>query len=156
LPESQLDRFLMRLRIGYPGRADEIAVLREDPASTELPRLAPVLSTTEVRALRSAAEAVKFEDALAGYLLTIVEATRQHEALSLGVSPRGAVALRRAAQARALCERRDYCIPEDVRDLAVGVLAHRLVVDPQHGPRHGSEEVEWIVRDILERVPVPL
>ena len=156
LPESQLDRFLMRLRIGYPGHADEIAVLRDDPATTELPRLAPVLSTTEVRALRAAAEAVKFEDTLAGYLLAIVDATRQHDALSLGVSPRGAVALRRAAQARALCERRDYCIPEDVRDLAVAVFSHRLVLDPQNGPRHGSEEVEWIVRDILERVPVPL
>ena len=156
LPESQLDRFLMRLHIGYPGQADEIAVLRHDPASTELPRLAPILSTTEVRALRSAAEAVKFEDALARYLLAIVDATRQHDALSLGVSPRGAVALRRAAQARALCERRDYCIPEDVRDLAVAVFAHRLVVDPQNGPRNGGEEVEWIVRDILERVPVPV
>jgi len=156
LPESQLDRFLMRLRIGYPEPSDEVAVLREDPAATELPRLSPVLSTTEVRALRAAAEAVKFDDALAGYLLGIVGETRRHDSLALGVSPRGAVALRRAAQARALCDRRDYCIPEDVRELAVAVCAHRLVLDPQAGARRGSEEVEWIVREILERVPVPL
>ena len=156
LPESQLDRFQVRLRIGYPAPSDEAAVLRDDPAATELPRLQPVLSASDVRALRHAAEQVKFDDSLVAYLLAIVTETRSHEGLRLGVSTRGAVALRRAAQARALVDGRSFCIPEDVRELAVAVCAHRLVVDPQAGARRGSEEVEWIVREILERVPVPL
>jgi MoxR-like ATPase len=115
-----------------------------------------VLSSHEVLALHAAAEAVKFNDALVAYLLALVAETRRHESLALGVSPRGALALRRAAQARALVDGRDYCIPDDVRELAVDVLAHRVVVDPHGGPSRGSEEAEWILREIRERVPVPL
>jgi MoxR-like ATPase len=106
--------------------------------------------------MRAAAERIKFDDALIAYLLEIVAETREHEAIHLGVSPRGAVALRRSAQARALVAGRDYCIPEDVRDLAVDVLAHRIVIDPRGGPQRSSEEAEWIVREILDRVAVPL
>jgi MoxR-like ATPase len=156
LPESQLDRFLMRLAIGYPSPADEAAVLRDDPATTELPRLAPVLSVRDVIALREAAAAVKFDDALVAYLLRIVAETREHEGLRLGVSPRGAVALRRAAQSRALVEGRDYCIPDDVRDLALDVLAHRVSLASPGAGASGSEPAEWILREILERTPVPL
>lgn len=155
LPESQLDRFLMRLRLGYPAPEHEAAVLRDDPAATAVPKLEPVVSGAEVRALRRAASKVKLDDGVVGYLLSIVGETRTHEALALGASPRGAVALRRAAQARALSDGRDFCIPEDVRELAVPVLAHRLVAQA-HGPRQGSEEVEWLVREIVGRVPVPL
>lgn len=156
LPESQLDRFLMRLRLGYPSPADEAAVLRDDPATTELPRLEPVLSTDDVLALRDAAAAVKFDDALVGYLLRLVAETREHEGLRLGISPRGAVALRRAAQARALVEGRDFCIPDDVRDLALDVFSHRVSVAVQGVGAGGSEQAEWILREILERTPVPL
>jgi MoxR-like ATPase len=156
LPESQLDRFLMRLAIGYPALDDEAEVLRDDPAATELPNLAPVLGAEDVLRMRSAAEAVKFDDSLAAYLLTVVRETRNHDALALGVSPRGAVALRRAAQARALLEGRDFCIPDDVRDLAAAVFAHRVVVDPRQGPTARPEEAEWIIREILEQVPIPL
>jgi MoxR-like ATPase len=156
LPESQLDRFLMRLHVGYPDAADEAAVLRDDPGALELPRLEPVLELPTARALRAAAGRVKFDESLAAYLLTLVQATRESEALTIGVSTRGALALRRAAQARALVDGRDFCIPEDVRELAVDVFAHRVVVDPRGGPQRGSEEAEWIVRDIVERVPVPL
>ncbi len=156
LPESQLDRFLVRLHIGYPGAADEASVLIDDPAATELPRLEPVVDLETVIALREAAARVKFEETLAGYLLALVHETRESEQLAVGVSTRGAVALRRAAQARALVDGRDYCIPDDVGDLAVDVLAHRVVVDPRGGAQRGSEEAEWILRDILERVPVPL
>lgn len=156
LPESQLDRFLMRLRLGYPAPADEAAVLRDDPATTELPRLVAVVTGSEVLALRDAAAAVKFDDALVGYLLRLVAETREHEGLRLGVSPRGAVALRRAAQARALVEGRDYCIPDDVRDLALDVLAHRVSVASHGAAPGGSEQAEWILREILERTPVPL
>jgi MoxR-like ATPase len=156
LPESQLDRFLMRLRLGYPSPADEATVLRDDPATTELPRLEPVLSTDDVLALRESAAAVKFDDALVGYLLRLVAETREHEGLRLGVSPRGAVALRRAAQARALGEARDFCIPDDVRDLALDVLSHRVSVSAQGAAPGGSEQAEWILREILDRTPVPL
>jgi len=156
LPESQLDRFLMRRGIGYPDPADEAAVLREDPAATQLPFLEPVLSTETVLAMQQAGEAIKFEDSLADYLLRIVQETREHEALAIGVSPRGAIALRRASQARALVDGRDYCIPEDVRDLAVDVLAHRVLVDPRAARTARREEGEWIIREILDRVAVPL
>jgi MoxR-like ATPase len=157
LPESQLDRFLLRLRIGYPDAVDEAAVLRDDPAATELPRLEPVLRSADLVAMRAAAEGVKFGDGLVGYLLEIVRATREHAAIRLGASPRGAVALRRAAQARALVDGRDYCIPEDVRDLAPAVLAHRIVLDPRHEwSGRGGEEAEWMIREILDAVAVPL
>ena len=156
LPESQLDRFLMRLAIGYPDREHEADVLREDPAATALPNLQPVVSLPELRGMQAIAAAVKFDDSLVAYLLQIVEETREHEALELGVSPRGAVALRRAAQARALIDGRDYCIPEDVRELAVDVMAHRVSADVRGGLRRGSEETQWILSEILDSVPVPL
>jgi MoxR-like ATPase len=156
LPESQLDRFLVRRGIGYPDQADEAAVLREDPAATALPELAPVIAIDEVIAMQRVADGVKFDDSLVAYLLAIVGETREHEAVEIGVSPRGAIALRRMAQARALLDGRDYCIPEDVRDLAVDVLAHRLIVDPR-GLRHrGGEETVWILREILDRTSIPL
>jgi MoxR-like ATPase len=156
LPESQLDRFLVRTGIGYPNLTDEAAVLREDPAATELPRLQPAVTIHELLELQRAAEAIKFDEALVGYLLAIVTETREHEALEIGVSPRGAVAMRRAAQARALVDGRDFCIPEDVRDLAVDVFAHRITVDPRSHHSRDGEETSWIVREILETLPVPL
>jgi MoxR-like ATPase len=156
LPESQLDRFLLRRGIGYPDAADEVAVLCEDPAATALPALEPVVTTAELRAMQRAAQAVKFGEALADYLLRIVHETREDERLEYGVSPRGAIALRRAAQARALVDERDYCIPEDVRELAVDVLAHRVLLDTRAGHARGSEEAAWIIREILEQVAVPL
>jgi MoxR-like ATPase len=156
LPESQLDRFRMRLRLGYPEPADEAALLRDDPAISALPELGPVLTVGDVMAMRAAAERVKLADAVLAYLLAIVAETRQHDAVHVGVSPRGALSLRRAAQARALVDGRDFCIPEDVRELAVDVLAHRLVIDPRGAAQRGGEESEWIVREILEQVPVPL
>jgi MoxR-like ATPase len=156
LPESQLDRFLVRRRIGYPSAADEAAVLREDPAATALPRLEPVLEIGEMRAMQHVAQGVKFDDALVAYLLAIVEETREDEAVAVGASPRAAIALRRAAQARAVLDGRDYCIPDDVSELAVDVLAHRLIVDPRSGCAQGGEEAVWILREILDRTSVPL
>jgi MoxR-like ATPase len=155
LPESQLDRFHARLSIGYPSAEDEAAVLRDDPGARELPDLPAVLSCDDVRGLRQRVDAIKFDDALIAYLLEIVRETREHEALSTGASTRAALGLRRAAQARALVDGRDYAIPEDVRDTAVDVLAHRVVVSRQ-GAEPGSEEATWILREIVGRVPVPL
>jgi MoxR-like ATPase len=102
------------------------------------------------------ASEVKFDDSLVAYLLTLVQQTRDHESLELGVSPRGALALRRAAQARALLDGRDYCIPEDVRELALDVLSHRVSADFRTGAQRGSQETRWILSEILDRVPVPL
>jgi MoxR-like ATPase len=156
LPESQLDRFMMCIGIGYPDPDDEACVLRDDPATTALPKLDPVVTTRDVLALQEMAEKIKFDESLVAYLLAIVHESRDHESLELGVSPRAAIALRRTAQARALVDGRDYCIPEDVRDLAVDVLSHRIVVDPRSGRTRGGEETAWVLREILERVPVPL
>ena len=156
LPESQLDRFQVRQSIGYPGLEDEAAVLRDDPAINELPNLQPVVSPADVRALRAAALSVKVDEALIAYLLEIVTETREHEAIAMGASTRASLALRRAAQARALCDERDFVIPEDIRDLAGPVLSHRIVVDARAGAERGSEEAQWILREILDRVSVPL
>jgi len=156
LPESQLDRFLMRLSIGYPDPVHEAEVLRADPAATTLPDLAPVVELDQLRAMQACAAQVKVEDSLVGYLLALVEATRQHEALEIGASTRGALALRRAAQAHALIDGRDYCIPEDIAGLAVDVLAHRVSPALRGGIRRGPEEAAWILREILDGVAVPL
>jgi MoxR-like ATPase len=156
LPESQLDRFMLRLEIGYPSAADEAAVLRDDPAASELPNLAPVVTPAQLLALRARAQQVKLSDALLAYLLALVTETREHEAITLGASTRAAIALRRAAQVRALLDERDYAIPEDVQALAVDVLAHRISLCARAGAPGASAEARWILREIVERTPVPL
>ncbi|MCP3987038.1 MAG: MoxR family ATPase [bacterium] len=156
LPESQLDRFHARISIGYPSPEDEAAVLRNDPGATALPRLEAVVTPAQLLALRACAGRVKFDDALIAYLLAIVAETREHEAVRIGASTRAALALRHAAQAHALVDGRDFVIPEDVKDLASDVLAHRLVFDAHAHSRASSEEARWILQEILERVPVPL
>ena len=156
LPESQLDRFLMRISMGYPDRDDELRVLARDPAVHGLAALEPILSLDQLRGLQASVETIKVEASLLDYLLALVQATREHEALALGASTRAALALRRAAQAAALVAGRDYCIPEDIRDLAVDVLAHRLVVEAR-GVAPGEAEVSrWIVSEIVDRVAIPL
>jgi MoxR-like ATPase len=156
LPESQLDRFLMRLSLGYPSAAHEAAVLRADPAITALPQLGAVIGLPDLIAMQDCASRVKVDDSLIAYLLALVEETRQHEALELGASTRGALGLQRAAQARALLDGRDYCVPEDLAELAVDVLAHRVMPSLHGGLHRGPEETAWILREILDRVPVPL
>lgn len=156
LPESQLDRFLMRLSLGYPDREHEARVLARDPSVHTLPILESVLSLDALRGLQAAAESVKLEESVVAYLLDLVEATRLHEGLALGASTRGALALRRAAQASALADGRDYCIPEDVRDLAVDVLAHRVAVHTRAGLASAAEEPRWILSEIVDRIAVPL
>jgi MoxR-like ATPase len=156
LPESQLDRFMLRLEIGYPSAAAEAAVLRDDPSVNELPRLGAVITPAQVLALRDAAQRVKVSDALLGYLLALVNETREHEAIALGASTRAALALRRAAQVHALLDERDYAIPEDVQALAVDVLAHRVSLAARSGAPGAGAEARWILREIVERAPVPL
>lgn len=156
LPESQLDRFLMRLSMGYPDREDELRVLARDPALHVLPELEVVMRLEELRSLQDATLAIKIESSLLEYLLALVQATRAHEALAFGASTRAALALRRAAQASALVSGRDYCIPEDIRDLAVDVLAHRVSVEAQSGAQPEVEVARWIVSEIVDRVAIPL
>lgn len=157
LPESQLDRFMLRLRIGYPAAADEQRILRDREYRDPLDHLKPVMSAPEVVDLQQAVASVSVDDALVQYLMRIVAATRDSEMLDLGVSPRGTLALFRAAQALALCEDRTYCIPDDIKRLVVPVFAHRIVVSSRFSSSlRRSEEAEAVLNEILKTVSVPL
>jgi MoxR-like ATPase len=154
LPESQLDRFLLRLRMGYPDRSSERDILRQGKPEAIA---AAELSAEDVLELQAEAERVKVDDALVEYILSIVEKTRSHESLSLGVSPRGTQALYRATQALALCEGREYAIPDDVKRLAVPVFAHRVVINTRVAlAQRTTELAERILQEILTQVEVPL
>jgi MoxR-like ATPase len=156
LPESQLDRFLMRIRIGYPDAASEREILRQVEApSGEAAR--PVSGADELLQIQETVRRVTVDDSLADYILAIVEKTRTHESLSLGVSPRGSQALYRAVQARALLEGRAYAIPDDVKRLAVAVFGHRVVVNARSSiaPQR-SHMGDQIIKDILNQIEVPL
>jgi MoxR-like ATPase len=156
LPESQLDRFLMRIRMGYPSRASEKEIIRNH-SSAPAEKLTALMDAADVVAMQDAASQVKVEESLLDYALEIVERTRQTEQLSLGVSPRGAVMLHRAAQARAFLEGRDYCLPDDFKRLIVPVFAHRVVVSSRYvSTQKKSEQAEAILREILDTTRVPL
>jgi MoxR-like ATPase len=156
LPESQLDRFLMRLRIGYPDAASEREILRN--SDRQAPQtLASDLVADDVVALQDAVGRIGVEDALIDYMLAIVEKTRGHESLALGVSPRGSQALYRAVQALALLEGRDYAVPDDVKRLAVPLFAHRVVINTRNTLAQRRADVgERIIEEILSQVEVPL
>ena len=157
LPESQLDRFLMRIRMGYPSRASEKEIIRNHSAASQPDQAAPLMDAVDVVAMQDAASQVKVDDSLLDYALEIVDRTRQTEQLSLGVSPRGAVMLHRAAQARAFLEGRDYCLPDDFKQLIVPVFAHRVVVSSRYvSTQKKSEQAEAILREILDTTRVPL
>ncbi len=156
LPESQMDRFLMRLRIGYPDAASEREIVRA-PGGEAAARVARMLDGAELLQLQAQAGLVTVDEAVVDYMLAIVERTRAHEELSLGVSPRGAQALYRATQALALLEGRDYVLPDDVKRLAVPVFAHRVVVNARTSLSQRSSELsDRILLDILNTVDVPL
>jgi MoxR-like ATPase len=157
LPESQLDRFLMRLRVGYPNRDSEREILRNFADSEPLAKIEPVMSAAEVLEVQQAVRRIVVDEALMNYTLAIVEKTRQHEYLSLGVSPRGSMSLYRAAQALALLEGRSYCIPDDFKRLALPVFAHRCVVSSRYlSTMKKSGQAEAILHEIIESTPVPL
>jgi MoxR-like ATPase len=157
LPESQLDRFLMRLRIGYPSPEEERKVLDRPQSLHPAEDLQPVVSAQEVLDLQAQVEKVLMEESLMDYLLAIISSTRQSELLSLGVSTRGALALTRAAKALALVRGRTYCLPDDIKELAPAALSHRIMVNRMQGLRqHTFEQTEQIVRDLVESVPVPV
>jgi MoxR-like ATPase len=153
LPESQLDRFLLRIRIGYPAGADEKAILR-GAAVPAVDALEPVLTVADVLALQEAAHQVRVEDSVLDYLMALVAATRASSLLALGVSPRGSLALLRAARAFALTDGREFVVPDDVKSLAVAALAHRVVLRTAAGGATGADG-EAAVRAIVQDVPVP-
>jgi MoxR-like ATPase len=156
LPESQLDRFLMRLEIGYPDREAERRILARD-AMDEAARIPELFTPEQVLAMQDQARSVTVDDSVADYLLTLVGETRNHPQLSLGVSPRGAQALYRSAQALALLEERAFVIPEDIKRLFVAVCGHRVVAFSRSGaasrPADGTAR---ILTSILDQTPVPV
>ncbi|MCP9440227.1 MAG: MoxR family ATPase [Nitrospira sp.] len=157
LPESQLDRFLMKLRLGYPMPEEEKKVLERAPSLHPAEELQPIVTAQDVLDLQAQADKIFVDESLTDYLLSIVQATRQTELLSLGVSPRGALALHRAAKALALVRGRTYCLPDDIRELAPIVLSHRVMVARTHGLGLQSvEQAERIIHGIVDSVPVPV
>jgi MoxR-like ATPase len=157
LPESQMDRFLMRVRMGYPDAAAEREILRSEAGAARVQDLRPVLSGADVLEMQEAVTRIRVDESLVTYALEIVRRTRQSEDLSLGVSPRGAQALYRAAQATAFLEGRTFCIPEDFKPLAVPVFAHRVVVNGQYASTgRKSEQADQVLREIVESVTVPI
>ena len=157
LPESQLDRFMLRLRIGHPSLRDEKQILRDRVRADPLDELVPVMTASEVIDLQHSVAAVSVDDAIVDYLMSIVAATRDSEMLDLGVSPRGSLALFRAAQALALTEERSYCIPDDIKRLVLPVFAHRILVSSRFASAlRRSEEAEAVLTEIMKTVSVPL
>jgi MoxR-like ATPase len=157
LPESQLDRFMMRLRMGYPDAEDEKAILRHQTLGTQVNHVVPAMHSEDVLALQREVSEITVDESLLDYLIRIVRATRESEILDLGVSPRGSLALYRAAQALAFVEGRGYAIPDDIKRLVTPIFAHRIVVNSRYstGLRR-SDEAEAALQEILKTVSVPL
>jgi MoxR-like ATPase len=157
LPESQLDRFLMRIKMGYPSQETERQILRSRATDDSIGALQPVAGVGDVLSMQEAVAHVKVEGSLHDYALEIVNRTRKSDQLALGVSPRGTLMLQRAAQARAFLEGREYCLPDDFKQLAVAVLSHRVVASARHASlQKKSETTEMVLREIVDSVRVPL
>jgi len=154
LPENQLDRFLLRIAVGYPDRASEHRILTLQPGRTVLDELRPVMSAAEVVALQDQVPRVRLDTSIVEYILDIVEATRSAEQLHLGVSPRGALALTAACQAAALLNGRDYVVPDDVKSLVVPVCAHR-VISKTYLHNGDANSTGRIIKQIVDQVPTP-
>jgi MoxR-like ATPase len=153
LPEAQLDRFMMRLSLGYPSAEAEEAILHEQTSHDPLSELEPVLDAAEVLAMHQAVTRVRVAPALRHYVVAILTSTRQQRDVYLGASPRAGIALLRAAKALALLRGRDFVVPKDIKDLASRVLAHRLMLSPD-AKVHGLTP-EAVVAKVLDAVPVP-
>jgi MoxR-like ATPase len=157
LPESQLDRFLMRIKMGYPSHETEKEILRNRATDDPIETLEPVADVADVMTMQQAVTRVKVDSSLHDYALEIVNRTRKSDQLALGVSPRGTLMLQRAAQARAFLEGRDFCLPDDFKHLAVAVFSHRVVASTRHASlQKKSETTENVLREIVESVRVPL
>ncbi|HEY3414051.1 MAG TPA: MoxR family ATPase [Armatimonadota bacterium] len=153
LPEAQLDRFLLRIRIGYPLKHEEVAVLERQVLHHPITEVRPVLDPTQLRHLQDAVRRVFIKPGLKDYIVDVVAATRDHESVALGASPRGSLNLMHAAQGWAAIRGRDHVITDDVKALAGPVVGHRLLLKPE--ARHRGVTSEAVVDDILRRLPVP-
>lgn len=154
LPEAQLDRFTARLHIGYPDREDEIRILENQVRSRPVDAIQPVMNAQEVLEVQARVREVHVDAALRRYILDITESTRRHPAISLGASPRGSLNLMYSSQALAAIKGRNNVLPDDIKAMAIPVLAHRMIVRPEH--RIKGSNAQAIVTDILQRVPVPV
>ncbi|HSE49880.1 MAG TPA: MoxR family ATPase [Terriglobales bacterium] len=157
LPESQMDRFLIRAHMGYPEAGSEREILRAEAGAAQLEAMRPVLTAAEVTAMQQEVTRVRVDDSLVDYTLEIVKRTRNSEYLSLGVSPRGSLMLYRAAQALAFVEGRNFATPDDFKHLAAAVFSHRVVPNARYSTTlKKSEQADQIVREIVAGVPVPV
>jgi MoxR-like ATPase len=155
LPENQLDRFMLRVSLGYPTRDREKEILRLQPGRYKLEQLEPVMTTDDVLALQGQAAQVRMDPALVEYLLDIVETSRGHEQLHVGISPRGALALMQASQALALIEGRDFVTPDDIKSLVTPVCAHRIITR-NHMTGSNMNGARLVLEQILRKVPSPV
>lgn len=153
LPEAQLDRFLMRVSLGYPNRSEEIEVLSRQEQVHPLSTLKQVVPSNELTAAQQAIKSVHVDRLIKEYIVAVVSATRKHDDIYLGASPRGSLGLQSAAQARAAIMGRDYVIPDDIKALAESILAHRLILNP--AARIRNADARSIVNEILRSTPVP-
>lgn len=154
LPEAQMDRFMMKLSLGYPDEADERRMVMMRDTGHPSDALSQVASIEDIISLQRQAERIHADEAVGDYLVRIVRGTREHESVQLGASPRAAVSLMRAAKARALVEQREYIIPDDVKQLAPHVLAHRLLLQPS--ARLKGVRAETVVQEVIERIKAPV
>ena len=152
LPEAQLDRFMLRLQLGYPQPLEEIVILDEQKRVHPIDDLSEVASTEELRTMQSAVREIYVDSAVSDYIVRLVNATRNHPDVYLGASPRGSLALYRAGQAYAALQSRDYVIPDDIKALAVPAIAHRLIVKTAATVR--DVDAVLVVRELLDSVPV--
>jgi MoxR-like ATPase len=153
LPEAQLDRFLLRVKLGYPSHADEIKILDDQQIRHPIESIEPIVSLEELLSMQEQVKTVYVSHAVKKYIIDLVESTRQSKDIYLGASPRGSIGIFKAIQARAVIEGRDYVLPDDVKFLAEYVLAHRIVVDPSARIRDITANV--IVQETLRTLPVP-
>jgi MoxR-like ATPase len=157
LPESQMDRFLLRIRMGYPSKESEKQILRQRTHSRAAESIESTITASEVLVMQREVEQVRVDDSLLDYALEIIDQTRQTERLTLGVSPRGSLMLQRASQARAYIDGRDFCIPDDFKQLVIPVFAHRVGVNARYATsQRKSAQAETVLQEIVDSVRVPL
>jgi len=157
LPESQMDRFLMRISMGYPHREAERELIAAQDGERPLERMQAVITPELLAEARKSVENVRVDDALVDYLLRIIEATRQHPDLSLGASPRAGLALGRAARSAAFLAQREFVVPDDIKSYAAPVLAHRMIpTEPTADPAADRDQARAVLAELLEQIPVPV
>lgn len=154
LPEAQLDRFLLHISIGYPEPVDEINIMEQQQYRRPIEQLSPVAEAEDLLGLQETVKQIYVDDLVKRYIVNLIDETRHHPRIYLGVSPRGSLALFRTSQAMALMQGRDYVLPDDIKALAISVLAHRIIMSPSI-PSQGNGSRKDLIAELLETVPVP-